>query len=65
MGSIPKPRHHPVVLTCPHCHKQNSIEVVHQAGVYPLKKFAVKCAYCGKPWEQELPGPVLAGPFPM
>src|SRR5713226_3209607 len=65
MGSFSEPRHHPVVLSCPHCHKENSIEVVHQTGVYSLKKFTVKCAYCGNSWEQELPGPVLAGPFPM
>jgi transcription elongation factor Elf1 len=51
-----------VNLTCPHCKRRNSVAI--KRGVSEDEQANIKCAYCQKSWEQVLPGPFMAGPFP-
>jgi len=57
------PAHALIELTCPYCNKKNSVAVKH--GVDGDSEHAeIECAYCKQSWEQVLPGPFMAGPFP-
>ena len=48
---------------CPSCHKYNTVATQPSNGS-SFGIWEVKCAYCAKPWQALLPGPVVAGPFP-
>ncbi len=62
MATNPARTHILIDLICPSRQKKKS------EAITPLSRASVaaeiKCAYCQQPWEQELPGPVMAGPFP-
>lgn len=60
----PAPLHILVDLTCPHCHKQNSIAMDSHYGTSDAARRRVECAHCKRPWEPLLSGAVMAGPFP-
>jgi diguanylate cyclase (GGDEF)-like protein/predicted Zn finger-like uncharacterized protein len=60
----PAPLHVLVDLTCPHCHRQNSIAVDTHSGSSNAARREVQCAHCKQSWEPVLSGPVMAGPFP-
>jgi diguanylate cyclase (GGDEF)-like protein/predicted Zn finger-like uncharacterized protein len=62
--SEPAPLHILVDLTCPHCHKQNSIAVDTHSGTSDAARREVQCAHCKQLWEPVLSGPIMAGPFP-
>jgi diguanylate cyclase (GGDEF)-like protein len=53
-----------VDLTCPHCHRQNSIAMDTHSGTSNAAPREVLCAHCKQPWEPVLSGPIMAGPFP-
>jgi diguanylate cyclase (GGDEF)-like protein len=53
-----------VDLTCPHCHKQNSVAVDTHSGASSAAAREAKCAHCKQTWEPMLSGPIMAGPFP-
>jgi len=58
------PLHILVDLTCPHCHKQNSVAVDTQSGTNTAAAREAICAHCKQTWEPILTGPIMAGPFP-
>src|SRR5260221_2739805 len=58
------PLHILVDLTCPHCHKQNSVAVDTQSGTSTAAAREAICAHCKQTWEPILTGPIMAGPFP-
>jgi len=58
------PLHIMVDLTCPHCHKQNSVAVETHSGASSAAAREAKCAHCKQVWEPMLSGPIMAGPFP-
>jgi len=58
------PLHVLVDLTCPHCHKQNSVAVDTHSGTSSAATREAKCAHCKRTWEPMLSGPIMAGPFP-
>jgi diguanylate cyclase (GGDEF)-like protein len=58
------PLHILVDLTCPHCHKQNSVAVNTHSGTRSAAAREAKCAHCKQSWEPMLSGPIMAGPFP-
>jgi GGDEF domain-containing protein len=58
------PLHIMVDLTCPHCHKQNSVAVETHSGSSRAAAREAKCAHCKQVWEPMLSGPIMAGPFP-
>ncbi len=58
------PLHILVDLTCPHCHKQNSVAVDTQSGTSTAAAREAICAHCKQTWEPMLSGPIRAGPFP-
>jgi diguanylate cyclase (GGDEF)-like protein len=58
------PLHILVDVTCPHCHKQNSVAVETHSGTSSAAAREVKCAHCKQDWEPMLSGPIMAGPFP-
>ncbi len=62
MASSPASPHILIDLTCPHCERTNSVAI--KRGVSDVEHADIKCAYCQKSWEQVLPGPFIAGPFP-
>jgi transcription elongation factor Elf1 len=53
-----------IEVTCPNCQKKHSVAITSMAGANVAGRAEIKCAYCQQPWEQLLPGPVMAGPFP-
>lgn len=53
-----------VDLTCPHCHKQNSVAVDTHSGTSIATAREAQCAHCKQTWEPVLSGPIIAGPFP-
>src|SRR6266851_2371437 len=53
-----------VDLTCPHCHKKNSVALDTHSGTSNAAAREVKCAHCKQPWKPMLSGPIMAGPFP-
>src|SRR6266581_481645 len=53
-----------VDLTCPHCHKKNSVALDTHSGTSNAAAREVECAHCKQPWKPMLSGPILAGPFP-
>jgi diguanylate cyclase (GGDEF)-like protein/predicted Zn finger-like uncharacterized protein len=63
-GAAPGPLRILVDLTCPHCHKQNSIAVDTHSGTSDAARREVQCAHCKQSWEPLLSGAILAGPFP-
>jgi diguanylate cyclase (GGDEF)-like protein/predicted Zn finger-like uncharacterized protein len=60
----PAPLHVLVDLTCPQCHRQNSIAVDTHSGSSNAARREVQCAHCKQSWEPVLSGPIMAGPFP-
>jgi diguanylate cyclase (GGDEF)-like protein len=64
MDSEPPPLHILVDLTCPRCHKRNSIAVDTHSGTSDAARREVQCAHCKQSWEPLLSGPIMAGPFP-
>src|SRR6266568_3655792 len=60
----PAPLNVLVDLTCPHCHKNNSVAVDAHSGASNAGPQEVQCAHCKQVWAPVLSGPVLAGPFP-
>jgi diguanylate cyclase (GGDEF)-like protein len=58
------PLHVLVDLTCPHCHKKNSIALDTRSGANDAAAREVQCAHCKQAWEPVLSGPIKAGPFP-
>ncbi len=64
MATNPVAPHILVDLTCPHCTKKNSVAITPMSGASNASRAEIKCAYCKQPWEQAMPGPVMAGPFP-
>jgi diguanylate cyclase (GGDEF)-like protein len=60
----PAPLHIMVDLTCPHCHKQNSVAVETHSGASSAAAREARCAHCKQVWEPMLSGPIMAGPFP-
>jgi diguanylate cyclase (GGDEF)-like protein len=64
MDSEPPPLHILVDLTCPRCHKRNSIAVDTHSGTSDAARREVQCAHCKRSWEPLLSGPIMAGPFP-
>lgn len=53
-----------VDLTCPHCHKKNSVALDTHSGTSNAGAREVKCAHCKEAWSPVLSGPIMAGPFP-
>jgi len=53
-----------VDLTCPHCHKKNSVALDTHSGTSNAAAREVECAHCKQPWKPMLSGPIMAGPFP-
>jgi hypothetical protein len=53
-----------VDLTCPHCHKRNSVAMDTHSGASNVAARKVQCAHCKQAWEPVLSGPIMAGPFP-
>jgi transposase-like protein len=62
MSSSPASPHILIELTCPYCERTNSVAI--KRGVSDVEHANIKCAHCQKSWEQVLPGPFMAGPFP-
>jgi diguanylate cyclase (GGDEF)-like protein len=58
------PLHVLVDLTCPKCHKKNSIALDTRSGANDAAAREVQCAHCKQAWEPVLSGPIKAGPFP-
>jgi diguanylate cyclase (GGDEF)-like protein len=58
------PLHVLVDLTCPKCHKKNSIALDTRSGANDAAPREVQCAHCKQAWEPVLSGPIKAGPFP-
>src|SRR5256886_2697412 len=53
-----------VDLTCPRCHKKNSVALDTRSGTNEAAAREVQCAHCKQAWEPVLSGPIVAGPFP-
>jgi len=53
-----------VDLTCPRCHKKNSVALDTHSGANEAAAREVQCAHCRQAWEPVLSGPIVAGPFP-
>lgn len=53
-----------VDVTCPHCHKKNSVAVDAHSEARIGNRQEVQCAHCKKAWEPAVSGLILAGPFP-
>jgi len=53
-----------VDLTCPRCHKKNSVALDTHSGANEAAAREVQCAHCKQAWEPILSGPLVAGPFP-
>ncbi len=64
MATTPARPHVLIDLTCPHCHKKNSVAITPMAETSNAGLAEIKCPHCQQPWEQKLPGQVMAGPFP-
>jgi diguanylate cyclase (GGDEF)-like protein len=60
----PAPLNVLVDLTCPHCHKRNSVAMDTHSGASSAAARKVQCAHCKQAWEPVLSGPIMAGPFP-
>jgi diguanylate cyclase (GGDEF)-like protein len=60
----PAPLHVLVDLTCPRCHKKNSVALDTHSGANEAAAREVQCAHCKHAWEPVLSGPIVAGPFP-
>jgi diguanylate cyclase (GGDEF)-like protein len=58
------PLHFMVDVTCPHCHKKNSVALNAHSTPTHANPWKVHCAHCKLEWEPLLPGPIMAGPFP-
>ena len=58
------PLHVLVDLTCPQCHKKNSVALETHSGAKESAARPVQCAHCKHSWEPVLSGPIVAGPFP-
>jgi diguanylate cyclase (GGDEF)-like protein len=58
------PLHVLVDLTCPNCHKKNSVALDTHSGVNDAAARGVQCAHCKQAWDPVLSGPIMAGPFP-
>lgn len=63
-GAEPAPLRVLVDLSCPHCHRLNSIAVDTHSGISNAARREVQCAHCKQAWEPVLSGPIMAGPFP-
>src|SRR5260370_6039005 len=50
-------------LPCPHCHKKNSVAITPMAETSNAGLAEIKCPHCQQPWEQKLPGQVMAAAF--
>ena len=64
MATNPASSHVLVDLTCPYCKKKNSVAITAKSEASEAGLAEIKCAHCKQPWEQVLPGPLMAGPFP-
>ncbi len=64
METEPAPLNVLIDLTCPHCHKRNSVAVDTHSGASNAAAREVQCAHCKQAWEPVLSGPIMAGPFP-
>lgn len=53
-----------VDLTCPHCHKKNSVALDTHSGTSSAAAREVQCGHCKRSWQPVLSGPIMAGPFP-
>jgi diguanylate cyclase (GGDEF)-like protein len=53
-----------VDLTCPNCHRKNSVALDTHSGASDAAAREVQCAHCKQAWEPVLSGPIKAGPFP-
>jgi diguanylate cyclase (GGDEF)-like protein len=53
-----------VDLTCPRCHKKNSVALDTHSGTNEAAAREVQCAHCKHAWGPVLSGPIVAGPFP-
>lgn len=51
-------------LTCPHCHKKNSVALDTHSGTSNAAAREVQCGHCKRTWQPVLSGPIMAGPFP-
>src|SRR6266853_419459 len=51
-----------VDLTCPRCHKKNSVALDTHSGANEAAAREVQCAHCKQAWEPILSGPIVAGP---
>jgi diguanylate cyclase (GGDEF)-like protein len=60
----PAPLHVLVDLTCPRCHRLNSVAVDTHSGTSDAARREVQCAHCKQSWDPVLSGPIMAGPFP-
>ena len=60
----PAPLHVLVDLTCPRCHKKNSVALDTHSGANEAAARELQCAHCKQAWEPVLSGPIVAGPFP-
>lgn len=58
------PLHVLVDVTCPHCHKKNSVAVDAHSEARVGNRQEVQCAHCKKTWGPALSGLIMAGPFP-
>ena len=58
------PLHVLVDLTCPRCHKKNSVALDTHSGANEAAARELQCAHCKQAWEPVLSGPIVAGPFP-
>jgi len=64
MATNPALPHILIDLIYPNCQKKNSVAITPMAETSDAGLAEIKCAYCQQPWEQKLPGQVMAGPFP-
>jgi len=64
MATTPARPHIPIELTCLHCQRKNSVAITPMSEGNVACRTELKSAYCKQPWVPELPGTVMAGPFP-
>jgi len=61
MDSGTDKQHILIDLTCPNCERKNSVAIQSRGSE---ERADIRCPYCQNWWEQVLPGPFVAGPFP-
>ena len=54
------PLHVLVDLTCPRCHKKNSVALDTHSGANEAAAREIQCAHCKQAWEPVLSGPIVA-----